>query len=78
MPVTDHIHKKPVQLQLNNSGAWKTIVKFDAADDANSDKVMAAGIFLSGLDHTARFRVATRDPLPHVLMYMEKGEWRKA
>ena len=71
-------HQKPVQLQLNNSGAWKTIVKFDAADDAASDQVMAAGISLSGLDHTARFRVATRDPLPHALMYMEMGEWRTA
>lgn len=70
-------YKKPVQLQLNNSGAWKTIVKFDAAEDDISDKVVAAAIFLSGIDETARFRIATRDALPEVLIYMDKGEWRK-
>lgn len=71
-------HRKPVQLQLNNSGAWKTIVKFDAAEDDISDKVVAAAIFLSGIDQTTRFRITTRDTLPEVLMYMDKGEWRKA
>lgn len=71
-------HKKPVQLQLNNSGAWKTIVKFDAAEEDDSDSVMDAAQTLQIVDESARFRIATRDAQPLVLMYLDKGEWRKA
>jgi hypothetical protein len=70
--------QKPCQLQLNNSGAWKTVVHFDAADDTRSDNILQVAIYLSGVDHSARFRIATCDPLPQVLVYVDKGEWRNA
>jgi hypothetical protein len=33
---------KPVRLELNNSGAWKLLGHFDAADDMQTDEVMNA------------------------------------
>lgn len=34
--------KKPVKLELNNSGAWKTLGRFDAADDEQTALVLDA------------------------------------
>jgi hypothetical protein len=34
--------KKPVRLELNNSGSWKVIGRFDAADDEQSSLVLDA------------------------------------
>ena len=72
------VHRKPVQLQLNNSGAWKTVVKFDAADQSTSDKVVDAAVALSSIDTSVKFRIATHDALQQVLLYIDKGEWRHA
>lgn len=33
---------KPVRLELNNSGAWKVLGRFDAADDEQSALVLDA------------------------------------
>ena len=71
-------HQKPVQLQLNNSGAWKNVVQFDAADQVTSDKVVEAAVALSAIDTSARFRIATHDAFQQVLLYVGKGEWREA
>ena len=32
--------KKPVRLELNNSGSWKVLGRFDAADDCTAEIVM--------------------------------------
>lgn len=69
---------KPVHLQLNNSGAWKTIVSFDAANDQVVGQVMEAAVELQRIDASARFRIASKDSLIGALMYLDKGEWRKA
>ena len=34
--------KKPVRLELNNSGSWKILGRFDAADDEQASLVMDA------------------------------------
>jgi small nuclear ribonucleoprotein (snRNP)-like protein len=34
--------KKPVRLELNNSGSWKVIGRFEAADDEQSSLVLDA------------------------------------
>lgn len=34
--------KKPVRLELNNSGAWKILGRFDAADDEQTSLVLDA------------------------------------
>ncbi|MEY2689295.1 MAG: hypothetical protein RL375_3494 [Pseudomonadota bacterium] len=33
-------HEKPVKLEFNNSGAWKALGWFDAADDHQAGEVM--------------------------------------
>lgn len=33
---------KPVRLELNNSGSWKVLGRFDAADDAQTSLVLDA------------------------------------
>lgn len=59
---------RPAKLELNNSGSWKTLARFDAGDDDQADKAHAAGQLLGELggDKTA-LRIATDDPLPVVL-----------
>lgn len=35
-------HAKPVRLELNNSGSWKVLGRFDAADDEQTSLVLDA------------------------------------
>lgn len=69
-------HQMPVQLQLNNSGAWKTIVKFDAADRHDSDQIMNAALIIQRVDIRNRFRIVTRQMPPAVLMHLDNLEWK--
>lgn len=57
----------PVQLQINNSGSWKTIARFDAHDEAAADKAVRAGQLLGELGPRSTLRIATDDPLPCVM-----------
>lgn len=78
--------KKPCRLELNNSGAWKLLGKFDAAvEDATDDILTAAGNLVdalnapySGREALCRMRVSSDDPHPDVLMRYEGREsgWR--
>ena len=68
---------KPCQLQLNNTGAWKTIVKFDANHEGTVGKVMVAAIALQEVNPRANFRIVTCHSLPLVLMHLESGDWRE-
>jgi hypothetical protein len=70
-------NQKPVQLQVNNSGAWKTVLRFDAADEVKGDKVQRAALMLAEAVPDLRMRIATTDALPIVLMYLTNGEWDK-
>ena len=72
------VSQKPVQLQVNNSGAWKTVCRFDADDLEACDTVIEAAQNLQAVDAGLKFRIVTRDSLASVLMYFEKGEWRSA
>ncbi len=70
---------RPVQLQINNSGAWKTIARFDAGDDDSADKARAAGQLLGELGggHRTTLRIATDEAMPCVLTRWdgERGWW---
>lgn len=70
---------RPVQLQINNSGAWKTIARFDASDDESADKARAAGQLLGELGGGPRttLRIATDEAMPCVLVRWdgERGWW---
>lgn len=71
---------KPVKLQVNTSGAWKDVVRFDAADPVASDKVMQAAPLLGDVSG-ATFRIAMCDSYQTVLMSWtpDKGwkTWRE-
>lgn len=74
-----------VQLQINNSGAWKTIVRFDAGDEGATHYARQAVERLALVDGkgAGRWRIATLDALPVVLEDFEAGrgwratEWRR-
>jgi hypothetical protein len=59
---------KPVKLQVNNSGAWKDVVRFDAADAVVSGEVMDAAATLGRIGGVS-WRVCTADALQLSLMY---------
>ena len=67
---------RPVTLQINNSGAWKTIARFDAGDEDMGDKARAAGQLLGELS-PCTLRIATDEPMPCVLMRWDsaRGWW---
>jgi hypothetical protein len=64
---------KPVRLELNNTGAWKLLARFDAGNAEQTDRIMAAADKLAfainapGLA-VASLRISTDESLPHVLM----------
>lgn len=67
------------QLQINNSGAWKTIVWWPRDDDDRRSNALNAALMLRYIDPLAKFRIATREPYPRVLRvlgYDTGGRWR--
>lgn len=78
--------KKPCRLELNNTGAWKLLGKFDAAEEDYVDDILtAAGNLADALNQcpgspgVTTLRVSTDDPQPQVLMRHDAREhgWRK-
>lgn len=67
---------RPVKLEINNSGAWKTIGRFDACNDESADKARAIGQLLGELS-PCTLRIATDEPLPCVLVRWDadRGWW---
>ena len=69
MATTDIEGGRPVQLQLNNAGSWKTLAKFDAGNDDQADKARMAGQLLGELGGArTTLRIATCESLPIVLV----------
>lgn len=67
-PIEQLGHKKPVQLQVNNSGAWKTVISFDAGKNMESEEVLSAAGTLGCIDGKCTFRIVTNDGLQDLLM----------
>lgn len=70
--------QRPVRLELNNSGAWKTLARFDAGDEAASDRARTAGRLLGELGgQRTTLRICTDDALPLVLVRWsaDRGWW---
>lgn len=66
---------RPVRLELNNSGSWKLLGRFDASDSAHCDRVMyAAEQLVRALNNDAppqkcaSLRISIDDSLAQVLM----------
>lgn len=74
---------KPCRLELNNSGSWKLLGKFDAAvADSTDDILNAAAALVDALNAAggrSSLRISTDDAIPCVLMRYERREdgWRK-
>lgn len=77
---------KPVRLELNNSGSWKVLGRFDAADDEQSSLVLDAAEDLVKTLHNSEdpkhcptLRVSIDDALQTVLLRWDitRG-WRDA
>jgi hypothetical protein len=77
---------KPVRLELNNSGAWKVLGRFDAADAEQTSLVMDAAEELIRTLHNSEcprrcptLRVTIDDSLATVLTRWSIAEgWRDA
>ena len=79
------IAAKPCRLELNNSGAWKLLARFDAANEEDADALMAAAQALaeaindtsSGRTPGTSLRVSTDEACPLTLMRWthERGLW---
>lgn len=66
---------KPCRLELNNSGAWKLLARFDAAIDERTDAIMnAAGALAEACNDPdgalplMKLRISTDEAHPQVLM----------
>lgn len=65
---------KPVRLEMNNSGAWKILKYFDAADTERTDVLMnSAAKFANVLNEGSskpeiKLRVVTDESIPELLM----------
>jgi hypothetical protein len=76
--------KKPVRLEINNSGAWKVIGRFDACDDEAADDVLNAAEHLASALISAGARLSMRvsmaEPPHDALMRWTDAEtgWRDA
>jgi hypothetical protein len=78
--------KKPVRLELNNSGSWKVLGRFDAADDEQCALVLDAAEDLVKTLHNSEdtkrcptLRVSIDDNLQQVLLRWDiENGWRDA
>lgn len=72
---------RPVQLQVNLAGAWKTVLHFDAGDAVAAERVQQGALMLHEAIPNASFRIATRDGHQTVLRHMGRstyGIWMDA
>lgn len=78
--------RKPCRLELNNSGSWKVLGRFDAADDEQTSLVLDAAEDLIKTLHNSEdarrcptLRVSIDDALQTVLLrWSLEGGWRDA
>jgi len=79
-------YRKPVRLEINNSGAWKCLGRFDADDDEQTALVLDAAEALILTLHNSEdpkgcptLRVSMADGIGDVLMRWGHGRgWRDA
>lgn len=76
--------KKTVRLEINNSGAWKMLGRFDAADEFGADIVLNAAEQLAQAlvesGNRLTMRVSMAEPPHSALMHWNDPEtgWRDA
>lgn len=79
MPVTNpKPGSKPCVLQVNNSGAWKTVCHFDDAVADQAGRVREAALSLQFVNDRSRFRIATDDGKQTVIAWLDNLIWKAA
>lgn len=71
---------RPVHLQVNLNGAWKTVLHFDAGDDPASDLAQKGAQTLHLASPATSWRISTRESYPIVLCHLGKdtgGAWKE-
>jgi hypothetical protein len=66
---------RPVQLQANVAGAWKTVLRFDAGNDADVEKVQLSVGQLFEVDGGVSWRIVTTDRVPLVLRHLGRNTY---
>lgn len=66
---------RPVQLQANVAGAWKTVLYFDAGDAAACAAVQQGISLLFEAAPGTSWRIATRERLPLVLRHFGQNTY---
>ncbi len=72
---------RPVQLQVNTNGAWKTVLQFDAGNAAAAEQVHRGSLMLFEASGRVSFRLATCERHPLVLRHLSAstyGLWMDA
>lgn len=70
---------QPAKLQVNNSGAWKDIARFDAADLLNASRIADAAETLGRVDQQLKFRIVADATYPKVMLnWTADTGWKKA
>lgn len=66
--------ERPVNLEINTSGAWRRLMGFDASNDARSDAIKHHAASLASFAN-AKLRIVMAGQIPDVLQYWtaEKG-----
>lgn len=64
---------RPVQLQVNTAGAWKTVVRFDAGNGLAAIQIQEAAQVMYEADPSTYWRIATVERSPDVLRHMGKN-----
>ncbi len=67
--------KRPVQLQANTSGAWKTVLQFDAGNDVAATQIQQAVAMLHEAASGTSWQIATMDRPPMVLRHIGKSTY---
>lgn len=79
--MSDELTARPVQLQVNTNGAWKTVLRFDASDKGDWLNVRLAVAQLHEADPESSWRIATQCRPTVVLSHLGKstyGIWMDA
>ena len=67
--------ERPVQLQANLAGAWKTVLHFDGGDDTATTNVQAGVAQIYEAAPGTSWRITTRDRLPVVLRHLGRNTY---
>lgn len=66
---------RPVQLQVNTAGAWKSVLQFDAGNADAVAVVHQAVAMLHEVDPSSKWQIATLGKPPTVLARLNKNTY---